>query len=812
MIMPYQRNPHFTSRDELLDELYVRLCETKSKQYKHRMALYGLGGVGKTQTAIEYVYRNENIYEGIFWVSAVDEVALLSGFQEIANRTRCVTGAKNLKSTDVAKRVLLWLQQQASWLMIFDNLDDVSIIKDYLPDVGAGRHTLITTRNPNVISIPAQGLEVGLLDVHSASELLCTRSGVTIDSTVESDAVAIVTALGFLPLAIEQAAAYIREASKDISTFLETYQQHRPELHKRMPSGNRDYKSSVATTWQLAFDVIERENPQAGELLRLFAFLNSDLISLDFLRAGVSGLSDTLGELVSRQLVFQEALFLLERFSVIKRSHEGIVIHRLVQSVIKDDMDEIETRRVWNATIGLCNAAFPKATSELRAVCRRFQEQVTILLFAPASQNSVELGETLGRIGAFLQQDGKYKDAEAFDLKSVDVFSLMFQKNDPILLTAIHRLHLMYAYNGKLEEAVQLGIENLQARTIVLGEPHPDTLCSMASLAWTHALRGHLTSAQKLQERCSELRVEVLGEEHPDTLHSMNDLAWIYQNQGRLVDAQMLQERCLELRVKVLGEKHPDTLTSMSKLAWVYQLQGKLVDAQNLQERCLEFKVQVLGEKHPDTLHSMNDLAWIYQLRGRLVDAQNWGEKCVKLRVEVLGEKHPDTLTSMSNLAWIYQTQGKLVNAHNLHKRCLELKIEVIGEKHTETLLSLTNLGLSYKSQGLLDEAQKLQEKCLNTYMEVVGPEHYETLNAMTNLAITYRLQGRIMEALDVEEKSLATKQRVLGNKHVFTMESVMNLAAIYSTLGRVRGSHRNGREKSGTQEDGFGSKPPRHS
>lgn len=697
--MPHQRNPHFTGRDELLDELYVRLCETKPKQYSHRIALYGLGGVGKTQTAIEYAYRNEKLYDGIYWVSAVDEAALLSGFQEIADLTKCVTGAKDLKPTDVAKRVLLWLHQQENWLMIFDNLDDVAILKDYLPDMISGGHTLITTRNPKALSIPAEGLEVRLLDQHSASELLCMRSGVVIDPIAEAEAVKIVTELGFLPLAIEQAAAYIREASNDIFTFLQMYKLHRKELHKRMPSGNWDYESSVATTWQLAFGVIENENPHAAKLLQLFAFLNPDLILIEFLQAGVEGLFDDLRELVLCQLDFQEALFVLERFSLIKRTHDGIIIHRLVQTVIKDNLTESDICCLWNATIGLCHAAFPEPNLESHVRCRRLQDQVSTLLYAPATENSIQLGEILDRVGLFLQEDGKYKEAQDFHSKAVLIFSAVLEKNNPVFLTAMHNIQRTCHYNGKFEEAVKVGEDNMKTRIAVLGVEHLDTLASMDCLACTYQGQGRLGDAQKLLEQCLELKLQVLGQKHPDTLVSMKNLAWTYQSQGRLVDAQRLQERCFEIQVEVLGENNPMTLKSQSNLALMYRNQCRLKEAQNLQEKALKTYLQRLGTEHYCTLNEMTNLAITYRLQGQMLEAEELEGKSLEAKRRNLGEEHRFTMESVMNLAAIYSELGRVDEAIEMEKKNLEMKKRVLGVNNPHTRDSEKNLEEIYRKK-----------------------------------------------------------------------------------------------------------------
>ena len=235
-LIPYEKNEHFIGRKALLAKLHEKLSESVPKQFNHRVALYGLGGVGKTQLALEYVNTHKDYYAGIYWISGVNQATLLSGFQEIARRTSCIPAAEfNVSPSAVAKAVLLWLNQQDNWLLVIDNLDDADVVDGYLPERSLGRHTLLTMRNPNAIEIPAEGLRVGILDLDEAVELLIVRSGLgsVDDRTPEeiAEAMQIVEELGFLPLAIEQASAYIREISKDIFKFLPLYKKDKKKYH-----------------------------------------------------------------------------------------------------------------------------------------------------------------------------------------------------------------------------------------------------------------------------------------------------------------------------------------------------------------------------------------------------------------------------------------------------------------------------------------------------------------------------------------------------------------------------------------------------
>ena len=148
--------------------LQKKLLDQVPKQFNHRVALYGMGGIGKTQIALEYVYTNKTNYERIYWITAVNQASLLFGYQKIA-KIAGLKLASEVNPVDIAETVLLWLRQKQNWLLIIDNLDNIEIVDGFLPEPGPQKHTIITTRNPNAAGIPAEGIEVPLLEPDDAS-------------------------------------------------------------------------------------------------------------------------------------------------------------------------------------------------------------------------------------------------------------------------------------------------------------------------------------------------------------------------------------------------------------------------------------------------------------------------------------------------------------------------------------------------------------------------------------------------------------------------------------------------------------------
>jgi len=539
-LVPYQANPRFIGRTPFLQTLKEKLFDIAPRHDNHRIALYGLGGIGKTQCALGYVYANRDVYDRIYWIPAVDRTSLLSGYQTIAKAAR-LRFLQNTSSDEIANEVLLWLRQQSNWLLVMDNLDDIDVARNLLPENGSHKHTIITTRNPNAEGIPAEPLEVPLLGPNDSIDLLSTLSRITVqpDSPEEHQAAEIVRKLGYLPLAIEQAAAYVREVTADFSAYLEEYERNREKLHMWVPAGNRQYPNSIATTWSMSFDLLQK---YPTKLLRLFSFLNPDGILIAFLVSGAEALQDDLRHIIFDQTEMARALLELEKFSLIKRDrlNKSITIHRLVQMVVIDQMSDEESRLTLTNIINLFTQAFPKlTTNETRPLCRTYQGQILEPLLRMKTMRTSESALISRRVGQFLYEDGKYDDSERLLLQAVETYASFLRTENP------------------------------------------DTLTAMLALASTYQAQGRNAEVAQIQEQVLEKERRILGEEHPHTLNAMHSLALTYQAQGRNAEAAQIQEQVLEKKRRILGEEHPHTLTAMHNLAIMYQAQGRNAETMN---------------------------------------------------------------------------------------------------------------------------------------------------------------------------------------------------------------------------------------
>ncbi len=365
--VPHQRNPYFTGREALLQRLHHTLNSGNAAALGHPQAMSGLGGIGKTQLALEYAYRYHEEYAAVFWLKADTRESVLADFQAIA-RVLSLPEHHAEEQTKPVLAVMDWLQSHPRWLLIFDNADDLTMIRPFLSPALDG-HMLLTTRAQSMGGL-AQRIEVECMTPEVGALFLLRRASIlapdaTLEGATAQDralALQIVEELGGLPLALDQAGAYMEESAYHLKGYLKLYQRQRAALLKRRGGFATDHPQPVATTWALSFERVEQADPLAAELLRLCAFLDPDAIPEELLLVATHEFHAPEVATSPDELRINAAIEVLLRFSLIQRNAETetLTVHRLVQAVIQDTMDE-ETHRYWEErAIKAVHQAFPQ--------------------------------------------------------------------------------------------------------------------------------------------------------------------------------------------------------------------------------------------------------------------------------------------------------------------------------------------------------------------------------------------------------------------------------------------------------------------
>ncbi len=422
--IPYHRNHFFTGREAILEQLHDHFSRAATAALTQPPAITGLGGIGKTQIAIEYVYRHSEEYQYVLWVNATEPVTLTEGFVQIA-RVLQLPIKEEQDQNLVVEAVKQWLANHGGWLLILDNADDLNLASEFLPPVGKG-HILLTTRDAATGSLA--NFEVDKMEKRESMELLLRRAKILtahapLSQASEADqttASTIVEEMDGLPLAIDQAGAYIEETHCSLSAYLKAYQKRRNELLRQRGRVNKDHPEdhpgSVATTWSLNFEQVEQQRPIAADLLRFLAFLAPEAIPEELIVNGAAELGEQLEPIAADETLLDEAIGTLRRFSLVQRNSEKhtLFIHRLVQAVLKASMTD-EIRRQWSErTVRAVNDAFPEVEVESWPQCERFLPHALVCaaLIDEYTLALPEAARLLNETGYYLVDHAQYEQAK----------------------------------------------------------------------------------------------------------------------------------------------------------------------------------------------------------------------------------------------------------------------------------------------------------------------------------------------------------------------------------------------------------------
>lgn len=419
--VPYKRNPFFTGREDILNHLHRALYAENVVALSHPQGISGLGGIGKTQTALEYAYRYAANYKAVLWVRADSLRALISSFVELA-RVLELPERDEQDQRIIVAAVLRWLRQNSHWLLIFDNMDDLSIAEPFLPKAGPG-HILFTTRAHSFTEI-AQCLEVQQMEPETGALLLLRRASIIhlqalLDTATKNErdiARAVSQELDGLPLALDQAGAYIKETPYPLSDYLSLYLERRSYLLQIRGELNKDYPASIATTWSLSFEKMTLANAASAELLHLCAFLAPDAIPEEIFIAGASHLGKILAPVVADPLQFDRACQDALRFSLISREPDAqtLSVHRLVQAVLQDSLPP-KTCASWKrSAIGAVKVTFPNPQFENWMLCERLSPHALLCANWIEKEHIINLDATelLNSTGRYLDKRSRYSEAE----------------------------------------------------------------------------------------------------------------------------------------------------------------------------------------------------------------------------------------------------------------------------------------------------------------------------------------------------------------------------------------------------------------
>jgi tetratricopeptide (TPR) repeat protein/pimeloyl-ACP methyl ester carboxylesterase len=813
----------FVGRRTKMDELHEKLQQNKRLAI---IAVKGMGGIGKTELALQYCYHyhQQGTYAGgVCWLRAQEQDI---GTQIVKFATAQLD-LKPLEDLDLPTQLAYcWRRwREGDVLIVFDNVIKYQDIVPYLPPREQRFKVLLTTRKELGQSVQPFPLDV--LNEPQALELL---SSLVQDGRIEQqsdDAKALCEWLGYLPLGLELVGRYLAR-KLDLSLS---------EMRKRLSLDSKALRKTeegmtaplgVQAAIELSWQELDEEARELAYLLSLFA---PAPVPWGLVQACFPGSdSEELGDIRDEQLV---------GLSLLKRTGEGIYqLHQLLREFFRHKLDsskgandlkrsycralveeaqilEVPTREVVERVlpviviphlVEVATTMLPWVEDEnLRwpfvGLSRFYSSQGDYAQAQPWSEHCLavcreRLGEehldvalSLNNLADLYKFQGKYNQAEPLSLQALELYKGLLGEEHLAVALSLNNLAYLYHAQGRYDQAEPLYLQALELNKRLLGEEHPNVALSLNNLAELYRNQGKYDQAEPLYLQALELYKGLLGEEHPSVALSLNNLALLYVSQGKYNQAEPLYTQALELNKRLLGEEHPSVALSLNNLALLYVSQGKYNQAEPLYTQALAILVKSLGPEHPNTAKVWQNyvtfLEKVVESQGKYDQAEPFYVKALELSKRLLGDEHPNVAASLNNLAYLYHAQGRYDQAEPLYLQALELNKRLLGEEHPNVASSLNNLAGLYDSQGKYDQAEPFYVKALELSKRLLGEEHPNVASILNNLAYLYSSQGRNEQAEPLYRRALEMRKRLLGEEHPSVANSLSNLAALYKAQGR---------------------------
>jgi tetratricopeptide (TPR) repeat protein/transcriptional regulator with XRE-family HTH domain len=763
--IPYRRNAFFTGREEALARITTVLDAGKAAVTSIG-AISGLGGVGKTQVAVEYAYRHRDKYHAVFWAKADTHENLVADMVALANLLNLPQKIERDQGK-IVQAVKRWLQAHSNWLLILDNVDDLTLVHEWL-EVETG-HVLLTTRSQftgtlaQTIDLERMSAEEGSLFLLHRSKLLAPDTTLEeAPETLRSTALTLVELLDGLPLALDQAGAYIEETGCSLSDYLERYQQQRAALLARRGRMGADHPYSVMTTLTMACVRVDQANPAALELLRLCAFLHADAIPEEMITEATVHLGPVLQPVATDPLQLDEAITTLRAYSLIRRDPVSKIlnIHRLVQAVLKERMDETEQQEWISRVIKVINWAFPKDMRigqwnvEDWQRCERLLPHALECITPIKHWNIIlpEAASLLLKTATYLHNRGQFSAAEPLYYQALQLQEQLSGSEHPDVASLLCKLAELYRDQGKYEESISLCQRALHIQEQVLGPEHPEVTWPLHGLALLYNDKGRYAEAEQLFERVLRIREQALGGEHPDSVYPLNNLAVLYFNQDKYAEAEPLLKRAIHIQEQALGQEHFHLAFPLANLAIAYYEQGKYSEVEPLLQRALRLQEQTLGPEHPQLAFNLNNLAALYYYQGKYAEAEPLFLRALHIREQTMGPEHSLVARSLEGLASLYRDQGKYTEAESLFLRALHIREQQLGLHHAETAESLHDLAVLYHVQGKVTEAESFYLQALSI-REQLGTQPTKTRETLERYIALLQETHREDEAAGIKAR-----------------------------------------------------------
>ncbi|MEV0908189.1 FxSxx-COOH system tetratricopeptide repeat protein [Streptomyces hokutonensis] len=779
------RNTSFVGRMGLLQAVEEQLsAQDTAAVLPH--ALHGMGGVGKSQLALEYVYRHQQDYKVICWIPAERESLILTALANLAARLRLVPAVQDGGSAPAANTavpaVIEALRSGApydNWLLIFDNAENVDGVRNYFPANGPGK-IIVTSRNREWERV-ATPLRVNVFEREESIELLQKRS----PDLSQTDAGRLAAALGDLPLAVEQAGAWRAVTGMLVDEYLDLLNQRSPEILDLAPAP--DYPLTVAAAWDISLERIGENSPGSRELLDICACMAPEPVPLSMLRKS-RGIDITphVDPVLRESIKLSRAIRDLTQFSLVKLDlrSDTLQMHRLLQNVLLAKQGPEERERMRNAAHQLLSAAKPghyASSQEWPA----YQALLPHVLSSQAvTSTDTYVRELVYDTALFLYYWGDVEGAADLARQAYKAWSEASGEEDIRVIRISKILAFLLRVVGDSGESIRLSEQALEvSRRVEVDEE--DLIDSMIELADARRFQGRFAEARDLGQEATERARTQLGPDDEITLRAAHSWGIDLRLCGQVREALPMDQETARLREEVFGPASSLTLNSLNGLAIDIRESGDYPAARLHQEDVHRRARTALGDNNPLTMRIAGNLAVCRRRDGAITDAAKLSDETYNGFVASYGPHHPDSLALAINVSVDRRLTGDLEGSRRLGEETVVRCADRYGENHGHTLLMKANLAATLRALGEQSAAQEHEDAAVTRLAETVGPHHVITLTTAIGQANTAYQWLDFDRARQIDEANLPLLAEVAGVDHPLTLSCASNLALDLRGLGR---------------------------
>jgi tetratricopeptide (TPR) repeat protein len=749
-------------RDEAMKQLDSRLSHNKTKvaAITQVQAVHGLGGVGKTRLAIEYAWfaLENKKYNAVLFVIADSPVSIDTNLAALASLDLLNLPESNQPNQSVTvKAVLNCLASRNDWLLIFDNVDTPEVRKhlnQIIPHISLGR-IIITSRSSNW---PANitDLSIDKLSTPDAAVYLLqtTQNKRTTSNDDNRLATQLAEKLDGLPIALEQAAAYISQRHISFQTYLNEFESSKKEILSWHKPGLTNYPAPVLAVWQSSEKQL---SAPARAILRLSSLLSPEPIPVSLFESSVKHINSASGLLSSESsppdaqqgthkselrnaLDVRSLLAELADYSLIKLTESSFTIHRLVQDSIRLSIPEKSLKPLIQIILDIVNDSLPAEPQpdDVRSwhIYKPLESHLSSLIsHADKLDISSPTGHLRAGLGIYLKTLARFKEAESLMRRALEIDEKSFGKDHPNASSDLNNLAALYQATNRLAEAEPLIRRALEIDEKSLGKNHPKVAIRLNNLAQLLQDTNRLKEAESLMRRALEIDEKFFGSEDPNVAIALNNLAVLLKATNRLKEAEPLMRRALEIDEKSFSSEHPKVAIRLNNLAQLLQDTNRLKEAEPLIRRAIEIMEKSFGPNHPNVAIALNNLAQLLKDTSRLKEAEPLMRLVIEIFEKSLGLDHPNVAAALNNLAQLLKDTNRPKEVEPLIRRALKIDEKSFGKDHPNVARDLNNLASLLEATNHKDEAKKLYERAVKILEDSYGPAHPSTQTVRQNLA-----------------------------------------------------------------------------